>query len=307
MKLNRFFIVLVTVSFCLGLGISSVLAGFGVSPPYVKCNHLPRGSHYEQIIYLVRGEPKEELLAKVKIDVPGIEDWISIEQGLEFELPKGIQQFPMKVIVDVPEEAALGEYKGTININTVPLKRIKEGVTVALGAEVDVDLRVIEGEFSEFNIIRITIGNVEEGSPIKLTLKIENKGNVEAGPTKVHLDVFDKYHQQLLESGEKDISGKVEPFRIEEISVEFPTNLGVGQYWGDFKVYKDEEVAIEDKLVFYIVEKEALPVKEESKGFPGWWMGSSLYLGIGLIILAGLIFLGWRKRKILIARKKKKQ
>ena len=77
----------ISASLVLILSISLImptLAGFGVSPPYVKNERLDRGSHYEQKIILVRGDPIEDLKAEITIDVPGAQEWISIDKGTEF-------------------------------------------------------------------------------------------------------------------------------------------------------------------------------------------------------------------------------
>ncbi len=262
MNLKKLPYFLVVVGFSLGIisvFAGSVFAGFRISPPKVANEHLLPGSDFEQIIYLVRGKPDKTLLASVKIDAPEIEDWIKIEQGLEFEVPKGVQQFPMKVIVNVPKEAILGTYKGTIIVNTAPLEQTKEqggmAVRVALGAEIQIDLRISNQEFSDFSIQRIVIEDIEKESPIKLALKIQNKGNVRTGPTKVFLEVWDKYHNQLLYSKEKDISERIDPFQIKEIFVEFSNDLEEGQYWAELKIYENDEVFEQDKVVFNVLEK----------------------------------------------------
>ena len=43
-----------------------------------------QNSHYEQVITLVRSDPTEDLQAKVTINVPGANDWISIDRGTQF-------------------------------------------------------------------------------------------------------------------------------------------------------------------------------------------------------------------------------
>ena len=144
---------------------------------------------------------------------------------------------------------------------------------------------------SEFGFWGITISDTEKGSPIKLIIKIENKGNQEAGPTKVRLKIFDKYHSALLEESEADISEKVRPFQIQELSVEFPTALETGQYWGEFEIYKDEESIEKDEQDFYILEKTATTGFEEEKGKEE--KSKELpYLYVGLGITAVLILGG---------------
>ena len=70
------------------LGAASIAeASFGITPPYVRNTSLTRNSIYEQQILLVRGTPDTEQIAEVSIDAPGIEDWLTIEQGDEIALP----------------------------------------------------------------------------------------------------------------------------------------------------------------------------------------------------------------------------
>ena len=302
---------LVLVGLFFSLGISPVLAGFGISPPSLKNDHLLPGSHYEQVIYLVRGEPKETLFTRIKINAPEIESWIKVEPGFEFELPKGVQQFPVKFIVDVPQNAELKLYQGTIDILTSSEKTKGGQITTALGAQAEIALRITEEQFSEFEFRLIDLADTEEGSPLKLILKIENKGNQKTGPTKAILKVFDKYHQTLLEESETEISEKVEPFQIKELSVEFPTNLTIGQYWGDFEIYQDDKLVKKDKQVFNILEKAAVMESEKEKGkeekkegLSGWRVGRSLYVGLGItavLILGGAIwfFLKRKEGKVL--------
>lgn len=298
---SKLFLGLIFSCLFFGLGIGQVLAGFGISPPRLANDHLLPGSHYEQDIYLVRGQPKATLFTTIQINAPEIESWIKIEPGFEFELPEGVQQFPVKFIVDVPQDAEFKLYEGTIDILTSPKKAEEGQVTVALGAEAKIALRVTAEEFSEFEFRGITLSDAEEGSPIKLILKIGNKGNQKTGPTKVGLKVFDKYHQSLLEESETDILERVEPFQIQELVAEFPTNLGIGQYWGEIEIYKDGELVKKDKQVFYILEKAVVTGLEEEegkeekgKGFP------YLYFGIGIIavlISGGAVWFFLKRKK----------
>ena len=98
---RKIFVGLLTLVF-FGAGAGIARAGFGISPPAVTNESLLPGSSDEQIIYIVRSEPNEALLATVKIDAVDINSWITVENGNSFEIPKGIQQFPMQVRVDVP-------------------------------------------------------------------------------------------------------------------------------------------------------------------------------------------------------------
>ena len=122
-------------------------AGFGVSPPSITNDHLIPGQSFEKTIYLVRGNPTEELTAEVIIDAPKIRDWITIEKGLNFPLPKGIQQVPMKVIINVPKDADFGNYQGFITVKAISSGQ-KGQVSIVLAGGIDISIAVTDKEAS---------------------------------------------------------------------------------------------------------------------------------------------------------------
>jgi len=286
----------VLISSLLLLSFANIcLAGFGVSPPWVKNHVLLPGSRFEQTIILSRGEPEESLKAKVTIDVPEeIRSWFSIDKGLEFVLPKGEQQVPMKVTVNVPKNAKLGKYTGAIMVETFPEK---EGgtVSVALAAGIDIDLEVTEKEIAGM-IIRFTdIGKIEEGSPLKYLMRIENTGNVNTKPDRVYIEVFDQAHQSLLASGENKNLDWVGPFQTKEIAAEFPTiKLGIGQYWAEIKIFKEDQILREEKLVYEVIEKKPSP---SPYSYFGRLSNYYSYIGAGILFLIIFGLLVWAERK----------
>jgi hypothetical protein len=284
-------------------------ASFGISPPYVRNDSLTTGSHYEQRIILVRGNPLEDLKAEISIDVPKAGDWISIDKGEEFILPKGEMQVPMVVSVDVPKNAKYENYKGFIRIVTSSLESLEEGkVTIALGARIDVDLTVAELKIFDFNVLAVSVPDIEKGrefwkikfpGEIKAKMKIVNIGNVKAAPTRVHLDIYDVSCRDLLESSDDARFKKVKSFETKEIFAGFKTKLEVGAYCGKIEIFKNDEIVKEQKVFFNILERGSLPE------IPGKFLGLNLWIwgGIGIIVLAGISYGGykgcrvWKKRK----------
>lgn len=232
------------------------IAGFGVSPPTVLNKNLLPGSSDEQIIYIVQSEPKETLSAQVKISAGEATSWVGIENGNSFEIPKGIQQFPMKVKISVPSDAKLGQYKGTIELLTSSTGSSKQSapVKVNLGAQIEIDLEVTNSALVDYNIQGFSIKDAGKGEPIILGIKIQNRGNAPAGPTKATVAFYDIYHSEKLWEGQKEILEKVESFSIKDINVELPNNLDLGQYWADVEVFDGEESIIKTKIVFTVVE-----------------------------------------------------
>ncbi len=233
---------------------STAQAGFGITPPYVTNPSLTRNSEYEQIIYLVRSDPTSALKATISIDVPGVSDWFTIVEGNEFLLPQGEQKVPMTVKVLVPDDADFKQYKGNIRIKTGPADDQVTGgaVSISLGAQIDVDISVIDKEIKDFKIRKIGISDLNAGhkvawlyfpGKIRFEMLLENVGNVPVAPSDVVFRIYDASGRVLLEETHK--KGKidtVDPFKIETVYAEIPTRLPQGSYIGRFEILNDKDI-----------------------------------------------------------------
>ena len=86
MKRGIFFVISALI---LWVGSANVaLAGFGITPPYVRNDTLRPGSEYTQEIIIVRSDPVEDLDAELTMNLPGIESWFSTDKGTKLVLPK---------------------------------------------------------------------------------------------------------------------------------------------------------------------------------------------------------------------------
>ena len=292
--------------FALSLVLSwpnNVLAGFGISPPRVWNDHLVPGSSFEQKITLSRSDPKEPVEITVEIEAPEIKNWIKIAEGEKFIYPAGQQQFPMTVIVEVPQDAGYGTYYGKMNIKAAPVGA--EGqVRVAIGAQADIRLRVSGEEFSDFKIRGISVPDIEEGWPLKFIVNLENLGNVKVRPSRVYLEIFDNFHQEKLASGEILEMSWVDPFKVGNSEGVMAVDLKSGQYWVDYEIYKNEDLVLKDKIRLNVHLPGTLipsPLFERLKDF---LTASPLrlmfftFLGtlILVVLIIGAIF-GWKKLK----------
>ncbi|MDF1497938.1 MAG: hypothetical protein P1P85_01090 [Patescibacteria group bacterium] len=243
--------------------------GFGVSPPQIIADNLLKGSVYEQIITLVQSEPDEDLQAEVVFDAPEIESWISIDQGMSFIIPKGGQQFPIKIKISVPEDALMGKYKGFIRVNTSPakIKEVKEGSNVSInyGGRIDLDLTVGNNVIEEFEVLAITMKNIETGWSLLAFVKIQNTGNVPVKLDRATFDLFDKYNAVRLGYAQTEEFESVSPYSAKETMMQFPIDLrlGLGEYSGTVKVYKDGKVVKELQTPFRVVEAGTLDYSPE--------------------------------------------
>jgi hypothetical protein len=280
------------------------LAGFGISPPYVENNWLVPGSHFEQTIMLSRSEAKEDLKITVEIEAPEIKDWIKIDKGNEFIFPAGKNQYPMIVIVDVPENAGYSTYYGKLRIKAAPLET-KGQVTVAIGAVADIKLRVSGEKFADFKIRTVSIPDFEEGEPLKFVVELENIGNVKIRPSKVHLEIWDNFHQQVLKTGDILQMSWVDSFKFGKSEGEMKVDLKSGQYWAEYEIYKDDELKAKDKIRFNVHLPGTLKPKPISKRISEFLTASPLRVAIVSVvgtlffvgIVAGFFYLLKRKKK----------
>ena len=293
------------------LGTPFSYAGFGVTPPYVRNTSLTRNSIYEQQILLVRGDPNVPLKASVIIDAPEIASWIEIVEGFEFPLPRGEQKVPMTVRIKVPDDAEFKNYSGAIRIKTaVSDEGLSTGaVNISLGAQIDIQLDVIDREIKDFQIRKIGISDLNSGhkigwlyfpGKIRFSMLLENLGNIDVAPSKVSFSIFDATGNVPLEDiKNKGSITKVAPYANEEVTAELPTRLPPGTYIARYKIYNDDEIKQEGEVNVNILPYGTLQLA----GFG--FIGLSLPHQISLILpvlafIALVIFIvfGVRERRL---------
>lgn len=292
------------------LGMANVaLAGFGITPPYVRNETLRPGSDFSQEIIIVRSDPEEDLNAEISINTPGFESWISCDRGLKFPLPKGETQVKMKINVRVPDNAKLGDYTGTIRVKTAAAGEQASGVSLALGAQLDVFLRVRD-EIYDFAVRHVELYDAEEGHkvlwldyPGKITfgMQLENTGNVPASPYKIRFEIYDITGRQLLETSQNTNSiRKILPFATKKVEAYLPTFLPPGSYKVKYNVMKEKDSSAQvGELTLSIFPKGTI-AGYVGYGFEGLTIGDKLTLILPAVTVAFVVLvpvLGRKKRK----------
>jgi hypothetical protein len=296
------------------LGAQTAFAGFGITPPYLRSETLTQGSHFTQEIVIVRGDPVEDLKTEITLNVPGINQWITVDKGLNFILPKGQQQVPIVLTVDVPKDAEFGAYTGNIRIRTSSLNEATTGVSIALGAQVDVDLKVVN-EIYNFDVRRVELSEAEEGhkvwwldfpGKINFFMHIENTGNVPATPSRVHFDIYSKVGAKLLESVDSTNNiEKIDAFATKKVAAELPTWLPPGGYLIKFSIYKKDQISKSGELSLSILPRGTIP-GYQGYGFMGLSLGDKLSI-IGPITAPFLLGGTYRVTGVRRKRRKKKR
>jgi len=307
---------LVTLSF-LGILLGNVgvaYAGFGITPPYVNNQRLTRGSVFQQKIDLVRSDPTDDLSATITMNVPGAQQWISIDRGMEFTMPAGVTDVPIVITVTVPSNAAYQTYTGAIRIRTADVSAsAQSGVSIALGAQIDVNLTVVD-KIYDFDVRQVRVDPLEEGitkwglffpGKIRFYMTIENTGNTVFGPTKVHFDIYDSNDQMLLESTD-NTNGiqQIAPFAVQEVEADLPTRLPAGSYIAKYTIYKQNGViAQQNSLNLSIAPVGTLP-GYQGYGFDGLSLADKLkvFAALGIPALFVVIIIA-----MLISRRNKRR
>lgn len=299
---------LIIVCLVMIVGIDIAHAGFGITPPYVRNTSLTRNSVYEQQILLVRGDPTSDLRAEITVDAPEIEEWIEIVEGVDIPLPEGEQKVPMTVRVTVPDDVDYGQYTGKIRIRTLPsAENLQRGaVNISLGAQVDIDLIIIDKEIKDFRVRKISVSDLNEGHkfwwlyfPGKVNFKmaIENVGNVDVAPSKVIFKLYDRTGTVLLEEIENtNRLKKVKPFATDEMIAELPTRLPAGSYIARYAVYNDDNIKQEGELNLTILPYGTL--QTAGYGFMGLSFAHKLSVLLPVfVVLIALLYGIWAYRE----------
>jgi hypothetical protein len=246
-------------------GAQAAYAGFGITPPYVRNTSLTKNSIYEQQVLLVRSDPTSPLNATISIDAPEIADWIEILEGDVVALPVGEKKVPITVRVTVPEDVEFKRYTGKMRIRTAPPPGDESvgSVNITLGAQVDIDLTIIDREIFDFRVRKIELPDFNAGHKVgwlyfpgklRFGMRLENTGNVDVAPSKVEFNIYDRTGETLLETTRhRNRIEKIAPFATEMVVAEIPTRLPAGKYLARYAIYNQDEIKQEGELTLSIL------------------------------------------------------
>ena len=261
--------------------VNAETIGVGISPPRIYADNLLRGSHFEKEISLSKTVTNEDFI--VAIDVDGqLSDWITVDKGSTFTFPKEIQAIPLVFSIDVPHNAAYGYYETKINVRIKP-KQIIGGINTEIVLPIDVNITVADKEVVDYAIKYVRIPEVSQRSPIEIFLTVENKGNVKVKPSKVAVEITDKFRTSSLQTTDHKNLDYVEPFTKQEIKIKVSNRLLPEQYWANILVYDDEVLIKEDSVIFDIIEVAQSKIQKE-------------ILFVGMLSLIVLVLYHIRKR-----------
>ncbi len=306
----KFFVGVVHAIVLFVLFVPEAYAGFGITPPYVRNASLIRNATYEQQILLVRSDPTAPLKAEITIDVPGINDWFTIKEGNSFIMPEGESKVPMTVVVQVPDNAPYKTYTGNIRVKTgAPDGQVGGGaVSISLGAQIDVEITVIDKQIKDFRVRKVGISDLNEGhklawlyfpGKINFEMLIENVGNVKIAPSSVLFRIYDPSGQVLLEETKStNRIKKINPFEQDTVFAELPTRLPRGAYLARYQVMSGDEIKQEGEVGLSILPHGTL--QAAGYGFAGLSLAHKLSVLVPVfVLLASIIAILVRSTRVI--------
>lgn len=234
----------------LALASTKVYAGFGISPAGINNADLKPGTRYVQDMVISRSDPDEDLVAVIQPELGELNNWVSFEPGTRINLPKGEQRVSIKVIIDVPADAAIKPYEGIFRILATPLGQVK-GVSVVKGARVDIDLTTTQESVINLNVRAVSIPDGFEEEDLLVNITAKNEGNSDTAPTRVEIKVSDLLEKEIKTITSYDIE-KVPAYEQSSVIAVFKDHeLMAGEYYGAITVYVGD-TKFEDRVVFKI-------------------------------------------------------
>lgn len=246
-------IILILLTFILSSLLNPIIvnAGFGISPSDILYQHMKPGDHYEKKIVISRSDPEEDMMITIETELGVAENWVKFVPGKQFEFPENQQRAEFRVVIDVPTDAAFDQYKGTIRVIAASKEAAQSGVSVVKGAKVNVDLVTTNIDVSNIIIRSLKIDDTPAGDPLKLQMLIENLGNIPAAPSKVELEIVD-LNGVFIESLTGGAVQKVPVGETQTVTSSFLPTVPEGEYYGNIKIYLDNNLLREDKIFFRI-------------------------------------------------------
>jgi len=239
-------------------------AAFGTSPPWVKNDHMLPGTTFEQIINLSRDDTSEEFMVSSRITGDKmLLSWIKIQDEKTLVMKAGQAILPIKVIVNVPKQAAIRNYVGGIFVALKPSANAGGGgeVAISLGAHIAVNITVTGDKITDYNIKSITSDPLKEGEAFYLNVEVQNLGNTDIAEPSGQIDIYNSTESEILKSLTfVALPEPVSPNETVKSKMVFKDLvLEPGEYWAVVKATKKGKVIYENRL-FVSVKAKAVPV-----------------------------------------------
>lgn len=229
----------------------SLAAAFGVSPPWIANDNLKPDSHFVYVIDVSTNDASQDMVITAKITGDKqVQDWVTIKDMDRLTMAAGMQHTPIYVEVNVPKDAPLGKFNGNISLTAAPVNLSPDNVSILLGGNISVQLRVIDKDVTDYWVRSIAVDPIVEGQPITLNVDLKNLGNVLISNLETRVQVLDFKTEKMIASATAgQLSRPIYPQTLETAQIQIPTsNLSEGKYWVKVDAIKAGRSVYQNKL-----------------------------------------------------------
>ncbi|MBU0471011.1 MAG: hypothetical protein KKF89_01015 [Nanoarchaeota archaeon] len=254
---NRFIIIITCILLLL---IPNVLGvAMGVNKAVLNFENVLRGGYAQDSIIISTDSSEDVGIEKI---VSGdIEKWVRFEQE---ELIVNMNNAGiLTVIIEPPEDTAVGSYEGELRLLTTPIINTRSG---NIGSAIRTSFMIkIEVQVTGDEIISCTAGgfNIKDAEitfPLEFTASVKNSGNVRIKPD-FEVDIWNQDQTQLLSTRKFSYLEDILPTTTKNLNYEIEeVNLDTGQYWADVKSPLCGQTGL---ITFSILEKGEIVDKGE--------------------------------------------
>ena len=237
--------------------------GLGVSPASFTVSDALKGGEYERT-FTTYNTDNETGDFTFNAQGDGAE-WLSYylpegETPISTITIEGKSSQKILVKINIPEEAANGNYTPKIYIKSVPKKlEATSGAVAQAVVQIPVSATInVTGTQILTGIVKdISLNDIEIDYPLRIKVEFENTGNVIAKPT-ITVIIRSNTDNSIL-SEEVYSDTEIKPDNTDTIIIEHDTEgLEVGEYFAEITVTLNEAVLAQENIPFEILEHGTL-------------------------------------------------
>lgn len=257
MKTNKLLGSLITVFMGMVFFIPghALAAAFGVSPPWIENENLKPGSNFVYVINLSANELSEEMKVNAEFSGdPEVAQWLSVLNKDSLVMPEGQNIVPMSVAVNIPSDAKVGKYQGSLKLTLSTESGSQDNIAVLLGGNIAIRLGVTDRDVVDYWVQTISTEPLNEGEPIHLNVTLKNLGNTDVTGLLTKVSVVDmKTGEQLVSGTAEEFNMPVYPQTMAEVkqTIDAP-DLKVGNYWLDVESFQGGKSVYKNRLYLSI-------------------------------------------------------
>ena len=234
-------------------------ASLSVTKAVMEYSNVLHGGYAEDTVYVSSDTDFDVPLTYETLgDVAG---WISFEPDINltnatlYVSSSRIQ--PLKIIIQPPADAAVGNYTGAVRIITGTLNRPEGPYGSYLQAAFLIRIRVeVTGtQTLQCNFGGLSIPDAEIGRPVAYSLSVSNSGNVRVRPNS-SIDIWNQDQTRLIATRVSSLGDiDVLPTTTRSLDGQIEDDFRIGQYWAYATVYPCGNTQL---VSFSILEKGAI-------------------------------------------------